>query len=346
MSYLNMVGRPDVIATQPEDFIADAIQQDLAANSLVLSSGVNRVPLARGQARFPVQTLLPQAFFVAGEPVNPLAKPPTAGLKQTTRAAWANKYINVEELAVLVPVPDAVLEDSSFDIFGRLRPQIAAALGDAIDNAILFGTNKPTSWDMGDGSTANGIVQVAVAKTQIIRSAAPYATATHDWYGDIVAVGRKLADMGIPLTAFVGDSTLQWDLMGVRDTMGRPLFAAPDGSDGGLASILGRPFVYLDSGFWPTVTGANTGYFLIAGDWANSLMIGMRRDMTFEVFSEGVITDNTGAIVANLMQQDMKVLRVTMRLGATVANPVNRRALNKNLTANLYPFVAYGPAAT
>ena len=72
-------------------------------------------------------------------------------------------------------------------------------------------------------------------------------------------------------------------------------------------------------------------------------MIGIRRDMTFEVFTQGVITDNTGAIVANLMQQDISVLRVTMRLGATVANPINRRISNKQI-ANYYPFAVYrGP---
>ena len=52
-NWTNITGRPDVQATMPEDFIANAIQQDLTANSLVLGSGVNRVPLARGQARFP-----------------------------------------------------------------------------------------------------------------------------------------------------------------------------------------------------------------------------------------------------------------------------------------------------
>jgi len=342
-NWTNIVGRPDVQATMPEDFIADAIQQDLTANSLVLGSGVNRVPLARGQARFPVQTLLPQAYFVSGEPVNPLVSGASAvGRKQTTRAAWANKYINVEELAVLLPIPDAVLEDAAFDIFGRLRPQIAAALGDAIDNAILFGVNKPTSWDMSSGSDANGIAQVAVAKSMVTTQGGTFASPTVDYWGDVVKTMRLLANVGYNTTAILGDPTLEYDLMGVKDTLGHPLLVT-NVQAGGIPSLAGKPFVYLNSGLWPTVTAAATGYFMIMGDWANSLMIGVRRDMTFETFTQGVITDNTGAIVANLMQQDISVLRVTMRLGATVANPINRRIQNKGL-ANYYPFAVYrGP---
>ena len=130
--------------------------------------------------------------------------------------------------------------------------------------------------------------------------------------------------------------------MGVKDTLGHPLLV-PNVQAGGVPSLMGKPFIYLNSGLWPTVTGAATGFYFMLGDWANSLMIGMRRDMTFEIFTQGVITDNTGAIVANLMQQDISVLRVTMRLGATVANPINRRISNKQI-ANYYPFAVYrGP---
>lgn len=342
-NWTNITGRPDVQATMPEDFIANAIQQDLTANSLVLGSGVNRVPLARGQARFPVQTLLPQAYFVSGEPVNPLVSGASAvARKQTTRAAWANKYINVEELAVLVPVPDAVQEDAAFDIFGQLRPQIAAALGDAIDNAILFGVNKPTSWDMGTGADGNGIAQVAVAKNMVTTQGGTFAAPTVDYWGDLVKTARLLANVGYPTTAILGDPTLEYDLMGVKDTLGHPLLV-PNPQAGGVPSLMGKPFIYLNSGLWPTVTGAATGFYFMLGDWAEALMVGIRRDMTFEVFTQGVITDNTGAIVANLMQQDISVLRVTMRLGATVANPINRRISNKQI-ANYYPFAVYrGP---
>ena len=45
--------------------------------------------------------------------------------------------------------------------------------------------------------------------------------------------------------------------------------------------------------------------------------------MTFRVFTEGVISDDEGNVVLNLMQQDAVALRVTARFGWQIANPVN-----------------------
>lgn len=50
------------------------------------------------------------------------------------------------ELAVIVPVPEAVLADSSFDIMGEVQPRVREAMGAKIDNAILFGGERPTEW--------------------------------------------------------------------------------------------------------------------------------------------------------------------------------------------------------
>jgi len=41
------------------------------------------------------------------------------------------------------------------------------------------------------------------------------------------------------------------------------------------------------------------------------------------VFREGVIQDQAGAIVYNLMQQDMTAIRLTFRLGWQVSNLIN-----------------------
>ena len=51
------------------------------------------------------------------------------GLKQTTEVNWANKYITAEELAVIVPIPEAVLDDINYDIWDEVRPLIVEAFG-------------------------------------------------------------------------------------------------------------------------------------------------------------------------------------------------------------------------
>lgn len=313
MPYNNVVSRADVQATVPEEFIADLIAEEMPATSLVLSAGPMRVPLSRGQARFPVLSLLPTAYFVNGD----------TGQKQTTETAWANKYLNVEELAVIVPVPENVVEDEGFDLVAAMTPLIAQAMGQALDNAVLFGVNKPTTWDLGDGATANGVVQVAAAKSHTF-------AATNDPWKDILETLRLTAADGYAANAIIGDALSEYDLLEVRDNYGRPLFI-PNTDTPGLGALAGRRFIYLNNGIWNAADAT-----FVAGD-ISKMIVGMRRDITFEVFREGVITDNTGAIVLNLMQQDARALRVTMRLAVTVGMPINaRNAAN----ANRYPFAA------
>ena len=59
--------------------------------------------------------------------------------------------------------------------------------------------------------------------------------------------------------------------------------------------------------------------------------------------TEGVITDNTGAIIYNLMQQDMSAIRIVFRAGWQVSNPLNYQEATE---ANRYPAaVLRSPAA-
>ena len=44
------------------------------------------------------------------------------GLKQTTEVNWSNKFLNVEEIAVIVPVPDNVLADVEINIWDEALP--------------------------------------------------------------------------------------------------------------------------------------------------------------------------------------------------------------------------------
>src|SRR5690349_13895227 len=84
----------------------------------------------------PALAFKPTAYFVNGD----------AGLKQTTYAAWKNIRLTAEEIAVLIPIPNNVLADASVNIWDKLRPEVGEAIGRALDAAVLFGTNKPSSW--------------------------------------------------------------------------------------------------------------------------------------------------------------------------------------------------------
>lgn len=339
-NYTDIVARTgNAQALMPEQYVADAIIQALPAASLVLSAGVRRIPLARGQARFPVVDVLPNAFFVGGETGS---GPYPAGLKETSVAIWANRYINVEELAVIVPIPIPVLEDAAFDIFALTQPLIVQALGKAIDQAVLFGVGKPASWDMSGKATPipGGIVQVATALNHRFTATGTGPTTPTGWqYTDIINTMKLPARDGFPVDAFVSSMLYEYSLLGVTDTLGRPLFIPSMDADGRDA-LLGRPFMYLSNGAWDDTLAQ-----LVCGDFSNYLVIGMRRDMTFEIFREGVVTDDTGAVVLNLMQQNVRALRVSMRLGATVGVPALPMQKTPAQRLAAYPFGVLGPSA-
>src|SRR3954470_18562833 len=97
--------------------VSSAMLTSLSATSAALGLGT-RLNVPTNQTRFPVLSALPTAYFVNGD----------TGLKQTTEANWDSKYINIEELAAIVPIPDAVLADSSFDLVGNITPLLRNAI--------------------------------------------------------------------------------------------------------------------------------------------------------------------------------------------------------------------------
>src|SRR5688500_10945429 len=111
MPYDNLIQRSDAAALIPED-VSNAMLGRVRRETSAVLQMFRRVPVAQAQQRFPILSALPIAYWVTGD----------TGLKQTTEAAWANKYLNIEEIACIVPIPENVIDDTSFDIWDEIRP--------------------------------------------------------------------------------------------------------------------------------------------------------------------------------------------------------------------------------
>ena len=83
-----------------------------------------------------------------------------------------------------------------------------------------------------------------------------------------------------------------------------------------------------------------TKALMISGDFSQ-LVYSIRQDITFKLFTEGVVQNTDGSIAYNLMQNDMVALRAVMRLGWEIPNPIN--AYNVGNT-KAFPFAVYAPA--
>jgi HK97 family phage major capsid protein len=313
MPYNSVTDRTDVAPLIPDQRareILDATAYESAALQLF-----TRTPMSTKVYTQPVLSALPLAYWVSGD----------TGLKQTTEMAWASKTMTAEELAVIVPIPNSVLADADFDLFGAFRPKIAEAIARALDAAIFLGVNKPASWPTDIVAAADA------AGNEVFRGT--NAAAAGGLQGDIDDLMGLVEADGYAPNGIITDLTLKGRLRKLRDTTGQKLL------DVNANTYEGMPIRYTLDGLWPTGLSAAEA---VLGDFRQGI-IGIRQDINYEIFREGVIQDNLGAIVYNLLQQDMSAMRVTARFAFQVANPINYRQPTE---ASRYPFgVLRAPAA-
>ncbi len=308
-TYNSLIDRTDAAALIPEDVSKQIIQN--AAQYSTAMRLFRKVTMPRYQQRLPVLSALATAYFVSGD----------TGLKQTSEINWENKYLTAEELAVIIPVPQSVVEDAGFDIWAEVQPRIEEAFGRAFDAAVFFGTNKPSSWPA-------AILTAAVAASNVV-TLGTGEDIVDDIGGEDGIMGKVEAD-GFDVNFFVGALSMKSKLRGLRTAEGALIFQ-PSMASGTPNSLYGQPLEFPVNGAW-----APSSSLLICGD-RNAAIVGVRQDIAVKILDQAVIQDGSGNIVYNLAQQDMVALRATMRVAFQVPNPVN------NLGTG-YPFAALIPA--
>jgi HK97 family phage major capsid protein len=268
-----------------------------------------RVPVGTNQVRFPVLSALPIAYWVTGD----------TGLKQTTEVNWADKFLNIEEIACIVPIPETVIDDTDFDVWAEIKPDIEEAIARTLDAAVLFGTNAP-------GTFPTNISAAALAAGNTFTEAA--LAAAGGIQDDIdAAIGLVEVD-GFDPTGAIASRTLKGRLRRARDTTGQKL----SGVSADYTTYDDLSISYPARGLFPT-GGAGTNVRMLIGDFTE-FVVGVRQDITYKVLDQAVIQDNTGAIMFNLAQQDMIALRVKFRAGWQVSNRIN---YDQPVEANRYP---------
>jgi HK97 family phage major capsid protein len=310
VAYNNVTSRTDASALIPEE-VSNEMLGKATEQSAALSL-FRRVPVGRAQVRFPVLSALPVAYFVGGD----------TGLKQTTEVAWANKFLNIEEIATIMPVPDNVLADVDANIWDEAMPLLTEAFGRTLDAAIFFGTNAPSSWP----------ADVTTAATAAGNSVTEGSTAAQGgFFGDLDNLYEKVEADGYEIDGWVASTAAKSKLRRARDTQGRKLDETRVSGD--LQTLDGLPVAYAMKGLFPAGGGAGTNIRLFGGDFSR-FVLGVRQDITMKILDQAVIQDNTGAIMFNLAQQDMTAVRLTFRVGWQVSNPINNEQATE---ADRYP---------
>ena len=314
----NMISRQNAEALIQEQLI-NTIQQDAPKQSVFMQLARKLPNMTSRQTRIPVLDMLPMAYWVSGD----------TGFKQASQQAWDNIYLTAEELAVIVPIPEAVVADSSFDILGEVQPRIMEAIGQRVDSAVIFGVNRPASWRADIITTAR----------QAGNNVAPGSTPN---YYDLImgesGVIAKVEESGRMVTGALSAMGMRAKLRGMKGTDGHPIFKS-DMQGSTQYSLDGAPMYFPQNGSFDQSIAQ-----LIVGDFSQAVYA-IRQDITVKILDQGVIQNpETKDIVYNLAQQDMIALRVVFRMGWALPNPATR--MDGDRTSCPFAYLEPATAAT
>lgn len=298
-----IIDRTGAAALIPEENAREIIQ-GVVTQSAVLQRGRKLPNMSSKTYKMPVLDMLPIAYFVNGD----------TGSKKTTKQAWDKKFITAEEIAVIVPIPEAVLDDSDYDIWGEVKPRVIEAFGKVIDGAVLFDVDKPSTW-------RDGVVATATKANSVVTLASEDSL-----YDKIMAedgVIAKIESSGYFVNGHMADISMRAKLRGLKDSTGNPIFKS-DMQSGTTYSLDGSPMNFPNNGAFD-----KSKALMISGDFSQ-LVYAIRQDITFKLFTEGVVQNTDGTIAYNLMQNDMVALRAVMRLGWEIPNPINSVQTDKS----------------
>lgn len=287
--------------------VANELFEGVERESKALSMFKRLPNMTSDKTKLRVLDSLPVAYFVDETENN--------GRKNISKMSWDKKYINAEELAVIIPIKENVLNDASIDIWSEVKPRVVEAFAKKIDNAVFNGTGKPANW-------RKGLIP------SIIDAGAEVTETGKGLYSDINDAMVKVEESGYNVTGILGGTGLKGKFRMMVDTNGQPITGTEIGD---------LPKAYLDNGAFDKSKSV-----AIVGDFSQAVYA-IRQDVTYKVLTEAVIQDpDDGSILYNLAQDDMVALRVTMRLGWEIPNPVNA----ENETSARFPFANLKPATS
>ena len=299
-----MITRTNAEALIPEGEVQE-IFKSVAETSIAMQL-LTRLPnMSSNKTRIKVEESLPLVYWQESD----------TAFKKTTEMKWKNKFIYAEELAVIIPISEAVLDDAEYDIWGEVKPKIIEAIAAKFDQAVFFGTDKPVNYP-------EGIVALASTRGYSLEQG------DSTFYEIVSDLMGKVEEAGFNPTGIVGGPSLKKAFRNLLDKNGQLIVGD---------EISALPRYIMKNGAWNNATAR-----LVLGDFKEAVYA-VRQDVTYKLLTEGVIQDPASKeILYNLAQQDMVALRVVFRIGWQLPNPVN--ALAPNEEARL-PFAILEPIA-
>ncbi|AXH46849.1 major capsid protein [Mycobacterium phage Aminay] len=271
------------VATLIQEAYADTLLGAAKQGSTVLSA-FPTVSMGTKTTHLPVLATLPEAGWVSESATAP------EGVKPTSQVTWENRTLVAEEIAVIIPVHENVIDDATVAVLTEIAELGGQAIGKKLDQAVFFGVDKPASW------TSPSLVPAAVAAGQAVSVVDGIANES-----DIVGATNKVAELvasaGWAPDTLVSSLALRYKVANLRDANGNPVFR--DESFAGFRTFFNR------NGAWDPTAAVE-----VIAD-SSRVRIGVRQDIQVKFLDQATL--GTGASAINLAERDMVALRLKAR---------------------------------
>lgn len=292
------ISRSDV-STLIEEAYSQSLLQAAAEASTVLTA-FSPFPIPNKTTHFPVLATLPEADWVSESATD------AAGVKPQSKVTWANRTMVAEEIAVIVPVHENVLDDATADVLNQIAILGGQAIGKKLDQAVIFGVDKPSSW------ISPALLPAAVAASQTSEIVDGVAN-PNDIPGAVNQVAEMVADIGWAPDTLLSSLGLRYKVANLRDANGFPIFR--DESFAGFRTFFNK------NGAWDRDSAT-----AIIVD-SSRVRIGVRQDITVKFLDQATL--GTGEDQINLAERDMVALRFKARYAYVLGTAATPQGTNK-----------------
>lgn len=242
------------------------------------------IPMGNKVSRIPVLSALPTARFLAAEQE---AKP-------STDIGWDQVLLTAEEIAVIVPIDETVLEDAQADVMGRATELILQEFGRVLDSAVFFGAGAPVSYPQG------GIF--AKARGKVTESDDTPSDDFNNAFGIVEEIDQEV-------NAVFAARTVKARLRGQKSNVGVPIYIPTEGNPN-LGTIYGVPTAF-PLGWDKTKASSIVMH-------KETAVLGVRSDIKTKILTEASLTG-----FGSLAERDSVAIRAVMRVGFAIANPAS-----------------------
>lgn len=294
------ISRSEVSTLIQEGYSNDLLNAAVETSTVLSAFAAQTVSMGTKTTHLPVLATLPEAEWVSESATD------DAGAKPSSQVTWADRTLVAEEIAVIIPVHENVVDDATVAVLEDIARQGGQAIGKKLDQAVMFGIDKPASW------VSPALLPAAIAANQTQSNVTGVAN-SNDLVGAANQVAAQIALAGHTPDTMLASLALRYRINNLRDANGLPIFR--DESFNGFSTFFNK------NAAWDPEAAD-----MIIVD-SSRVRIGVRQDITVKFLDQATLGKGDNAI--NLAERDMVALRLKARYAYVLGTGATAMGANK-----------------